>query len=43
MFQDDISGKNNKDEQPENIAFRFIILLIFHFDISGNDFKDEQL
>ena len=34
--------KNNNDEQLKNILFILTTLFIFHFDISGNIFKDEQ-
>ena len=43
VFQFDISGKDDKDLQPQKKAFILVTLLIFHFDISGNDDKDPQL
>ena len=43
VFHFDISGNDNKDEQPLNISLRFLHLSMFHFDISGNDCKFEHL
>ena len=42
VFHFDISGKDNKDEHPENKLFIYITLFVFHFDISGKDDKDEH-
>ena len=36
-------GIDNNFEQPLNIEFILVTLLIFHFDISGKDDNDEQL
>ena len=38
----EISGKTVKDEQFKNIPSISIILLVFHFEISGKVFKDSQ-
>ena len=33
-------GKNSKDEQLLNIPARFFIFVVFHFEMSGNFFKN---
>ena len=38
--QFDISGKDIKFIQPENILSKDITLETFHFDISGKDFNE---
>ena len=38
----EISGKDNKDEQLQNTAFNSLIFSVFHFDISGKYFIEEQ-
>ena len=38
----EISGKDDKDNQPSNKHFIFLILFVFHFEISGRYDKDEQ-
>ena len=42
VFHLDISGKEIKDEHPENIPLISSILLVFHFDKSGNEIKEEH-
>ena len=42
VFQLDISGNINNDEQKEKIPFISVALFVSHFDISGNDNKEEQ-
>ena len=37
-----MSGKDNKEQQPQNNPFISFALLVFHFDISGNNFNEEQ-
>ena len=41
-FYFDKSGKDNNDEQLENISFISVTLLVFHFDKSGKDDNDEH-
>ena len=43
VFQFDKSGNEVKDLQLQNRPVIFIKLLVFHFEISGRDDKDEQL
>ena len=35
-------GKINIEEHPENISLISVSLLVFHFEISGNDDNDEH-
>ena len=42
MFHFEISGNDNNDEHPQNIALISLALDIFHFEISGNDNNDEH-
>ena len=42
VFHLDISGKDDKDKQPENISLISVTLEVIHLDISGNDDNDEQ-
>ena len=37
-----MSGRDIKDEQPSKMLHNNLILLVFHPDISGKDFNDEQ-
>ena len=37
-----MSGNVSNDEQLENISFIFITLLVFQFEISGKEIKDEH-
>ena len=39
----DISGKEDKLLQSENIFSIFVTLEVFHFDISGKDFNNDGL
>ena len=34
---------DDNDEQPPNSVSKLVALLIFHFEISGNDINDEHL
>ena len=38
----EISGKNNNDEHLDNISLISLILLLFHFEISGKDVNNEH-
>ena len=42
VFQFEISGKDIKDEQYENILLIFLTLHVFHLEISGRYDKFEQ-
>jgi hypothetical protein len=42
VFQFDISGRNCKDLHSKNKYLTFLTLLVFHLEISGKDFNDEQ-
>ena len=37
------SGKYNKDLHSEKAPDKFLILFVFHFEILGKCFKEEQL
>ena len=38
-----MSGIVFNDEQPNKKQDKFVTLFVFHFDISGINFNDEQL
>jgi hypothetical protein len=38
----DISGNEINEEHPEKINSKFVKDIIFHFEISGKDIKDEH-
>ena len=38
-----MSGKEVKDKQSENNSFILLVLSVFHFDISGKEYKKDQL
>ena len=42
VFQLEISGNGSKDEHPKNNPSISVTLLVFHFEILGNDFNDER-
>ena len=42
VFQYEISGRDNKDEQLPKILLKLLILEVFHLEISGKDFNDQQ-
>ena len=43
VFQFDITGNDNNDEQPENTPNISLTLEVFHSDRFDNEIKDEQL
>ena len=43
VFQFEISGNDDNDEQLESIELISVTFEIFQFEISGNDDNDEQL
>ena len=42
VFHFDISGKDTKDEHPENKELKSVILSVFHSEILGKYFNDEH-
>ena len=42
IFHFEISGKDDKEEHPENKPFISVTLFVFHFEISGKYDKDEH-
>ena len=42
IFHFEISGKEIKEEQLQNIEFKEKILFTFHLEILGNSFNDKQ-
>ena len=42
VFQFEISGKDDNDEHPANIALMSVLFSVFQFEISGKDDNDEH-